>query len=114
LDNFEWLSYVERFGVVAVDYTNGTLARHIKKSGYFLSEFFKDAKSPYGTAPKKLGSGTSNATVVATVTTGATGSVETGKKSAGLKGVSLNLGGGVSGVLAGLVCVLGVIVGGMM
>lgn len=41
LDNFEWKSgYAERFGVVAVDYTNGTLQRTVKKSAQYLSDFF--------------------------------------------------------------------------
>lgn len=36
--------YTERFGVVAVDFNNGTLARTVKDSGRFLSEhFFKES-----------------------------------------------------------------------
>lgn len=46
LDNFEWGNYNERFGIVAVDFNNGTLKRTLKDSGRALSEFFKDSKSP--------------------------------------------------------------------
>ena len=48
LDNFEWGNYNERFGIVAVDFNNGTLKRTLKDSGRALSEFFKDSKSPLG------------------------------------------------------------------
>ena len=49
-DNFEWGHYNERFGVIGVDF-NGTntgvpFLRMIKNSATFVSEFFKNAKSP--------------------------------------------------------------------
>lgn len=41
LDNWEWqYGYGPRFGVVAVDYTSGSLERTIKKSGYWLKDYF--------------------------------------------------------------------------
>lgn len=41
LDNFEWRSgYFERFGVIGIDYTNGTLERNVKDSTKVIRSFF--------------------------------------------------------------------------
>ena len=41
LDNWEWqFGFKPRFGVVGVDYTNGTLDRFVKNSGKFLADYF--------------------------------------------------------------------------
>ena len=46
IDNWEWqYGYKPRFGVVSVDFNNGTLARNIKSSGYWLKEYFKSFSS---------------------------------------------------------------------
>jgi beta-glucosidase/6-phospho-beta-glucosidase/beta-galactosidase len=46
LDNWEWqYGYGPRFGVVSVDYNNGTLARNIKRSGFWLKDYFSYTKS---------------------------------------------------------------------
>ncbi|KAJ3120050.1 hypothetical protein HK098_004917, partial [Nowakowskiella sp. JEL0407] len=47
LDNFEWnRGYLERFGVVGVDYNGGTLKRTIKTSAYWLRNFWSGALQP--------------------------------------------------------------------
>ena len=46
MDNFEWRTYDQRFGVIAVDYHNGTLDRTVKQSAYFLRDYFSNAVSP--------------------------------------------------------------------
>ncbi|KAJ3104789.1 hypothetical protein HDU97_008857 [Phlyctochytrium planicorne] len=40
LDNFEWVSYDPKFGQIGVDMINGTLNRVIKKSSFFLSDYY--------------------------------------------------------------------------
>jgi beta-glucosidase len=47
IDNFEWNTYDQRFGVVYVDRITGSLNRTIKSSGAFLKEYFNNAKSPF-------------------------------------------------------------------
>ncbi|KAJ3364094.1 hypothetical protein HDU91_002718 [Kappamyces sp. JEL0680] len=47
MDNFEWLTYAEVFGLVAIDRQNGTLARNVKNSARSLSGFFSNAASPW-------------------------------------------------------------------
>ena len=51
LDNWEWqYGYNSRFGVIAVDFNNGTLERTIKSSGYWLRDYFK-TESTSGMSP---------------------------------------------------------------
>jgi beta-glucosidase/6-phospho-beta-glucosidase/beta-galactosidase len=69
IDNFEWNTYDQRFGVVYVDRANGTLDRTAKNSANFLREFFRGSVSPFtlpnpgrttstnAPAPTKTGSG---------------------------------------------------------
>ena len=41
LDNYEWRSFLPKFGLVSVDRNNG-YARKIKPSGYFLREIIEN------------------------------------------------------------------------
>ncbi|KAI9207356.1 glycoside hydrolase superfamily [Polychytrium aggregatum] len=47
LDNFEWGSYDQRFGCIAVDYTNGTLTRTVKPAARWLSGAFSQFQNPF-------------------------------------------------------------------
>jgi beta-glucosidase len=52
LDNFEWMTYNQRFGLVSIERgddqsTNNSLKRSVKDSFRFLQNFFKDSKSPF-------------------------------------------------------------------
>jgi beta-glucosidase len=51
IDNFEWNTYDQRFGVVYVDRVNGTLDRTLKNSAMFLRDYFSNAQSPF-TVPR--------------------------------------------------------------
>lgn len=50
-DNFEWNTYDQRFGSIAIDYAGGTLNRTIKNSALYLSGQLKSSVSPF-TLPK--------------------------------------------------------------
>ncbi|KAJ3410327.1 hypothetical protein HDV05_003881 [Chytridiales sp. JEL 0842] len=107
LDNFEWLSYVERFGGVAVDYRNGTLTRTVKRSSYFLSEFFSDAVSPYAQARRERGGSTptlpgGNGTGTSSGGAGG-GSAAVGTEKGKSGAVGMFVGGELTGIVGGAI-----------
>ncbi|KAJ3104790.1 hypothetical protein HDU97_008858 [Phlyctochytrium planicorne] len=76
LDNFEWVDYVPRFGAVAVDFYNGTLNRAIKKSTFWLADYYnrQNLSSPFAPRPAATPTGanggpTNRVTTSPTVTT---------------------------------------------
>ncbi|KAI8899868.1 glycosyl hydrolase family protein [Globomyces pollinis-pini] len=55
VDNFEWNTYEQRFGVIAINRTDGTLTRTIKNSAVFLKNYFAvNAKTPFYTTTRYL------------------------------------------------------------
>ncbi|KAJ3217355.1 hypothetical protein HDU67_008057 [Dinochytrium kinnereticum] len=77
LDNMEWVSYVPRFGAVAVDYFNNTLTRTVKQSTLWLSDYFTSQnytspfppRGPLPTTTTARTTTTTSATSIATLTT---------------------------------------------
>ena len=67
-DNFEWITYDQRFGLIAIDYKSPDLTRTVKNSTSYLSSYFSTSKSPYP-LPKKgalSGPGSENNSAFAT------------------------------------------------
>jgi beta-glucosidase len=75
LDNLEWLTFDQVWGMVSVDQIGKTLNRSVKNSARFISEFFKDSKPIHYqlAAPVKKTAGSS---LPGTVTITAKGSSE--------------------------------------
>ena len=69
LDNFEWNTYDQVFGLIAVDRANMTLDRTIKESAFRLSAYFNNSVSPFELPAPKNGAGSnkSNGQALATV-----------------------------------------------
>ncbi|KAJ3050951.1 hypothetical protein HK097_008075 [Rhizophlyctis rosea] len=97
MDNFEWISYWYRFGCIAVDFNNGTLARTVKNSTVWMSNYFNTHyDNPYGRTPQVDGAPAGDGSVVGKGETGTT------KSGAGRKFV-VGFGVGVVGVVLALV-----------
>lgn len=81
LDNFEWNTYDQVFGMIGIDRQNGTLTRNVKNSAKFLSNNFATSKSPLQVLAPSVGTAGSAAT-------GPTGSNANGKSGASTPFVS--------------------------
>ncbi|KAJ3215901.1 hypothetical protein HDU67_010203 [Dinochytrium kinnereticum] len=47
MDNFEWIQYESKFGCIHVDFNSPNLTRTVKNATYYMSDFFKNAQSPF-------------------------------------------------------------------
>ncbi|KAJ3302906.1 hypothetical protein HDV03_004478 [Kappamyces sp. JEL0829] len=47
LDNLEWLTFDQVWGLVSVDQQGGTLTRSVKNSAKYLSSYFSNSQSPF-------------------------------------------------------------------